>query len=78
MFLSQMVADGCPFVLFNALVKVPAGISDITCVAQVTLPVDETIESIAERAFENDWFNKEHDLNITKQALIEWDWASSE
>ena len=37
MFLSQMVADGCPFVLFNALVKVPAGISDITCVAQVTL-----------------------------------------
>ena len=37
MFLSQMVADGCPFVLFNALVKVSAGISDITCVAQVTL-----------------------------------------
>ena len=35
------------------------------------VPVDETIESIAERAFENDWFNKEHDLNITKQALIE-------
>ncbi|XP_068684490.1 uncharacterized protein [Montipora foliosa] len=35
------------------------------------VPVDETIESIAERAFEKDWFNKEHDLNITKQALIE-------
>ena len=35
------------------------------------VPVDETIESIAERAFRNDWFNKEHDLNITKSALIE-------
>lgn len=28
------------------------------------IPVDETIESITERAFENDWFNREHDLNI--------------
>ena len=27
------------------------------------VPVDETIESIAERAFENDWFNKEHNHN---------------
>ena len=35
------------------------------------VPVDETIESIAERAFENDWFNKEHNLNITKSDLIE-------
>ncbi|XP_073237961.1 uncharacterized protein [Porites lutea] len=35
------------------------------------VPVDETIESIAERAFENDWFNREHDLNITKFDLIE-------
>ena len=26
------------------------------------VPVDETIESITERAFENDWFNREHDL----------------
>ena len=33
--------------------------------------VDETIESTAERAFENDWFNKEHNLNITKSDLIE-------
>ena len=29
------------------------------------VPVDETIENIAERAFENYWFNKEHNLNIT-------------
>ena len=35
------------------------------------VPVDETIESIAERAFRNDWFNKEHDLNIRKSELIE-------
>ena len=35
------------------------------------VPVDKTIESIAERAFENDWFNREHDLNITKFDLIE-------
>ena len=33
--------------------------------------LDETIENIAERAFENDWFNKEHNLNITKTDLIE-------
>ena len=35
------------------------------------VPVDETVENIAERAFENDWFNKEHNLNITKTDLIE-------
>ena len=27
--------------------------------------------SPAERAFENDWFNREHDLNITKLDLME-------
>ena len=36
------------------------------------VPVDETIESILERAFENDCFNREHDLNgITKLDLKE-------
>ena len=35
------------------------------------VPVDETIESITKRAFENDWFNREHDLNITKSDLME-------
>ena len=35
------------------------------------VPVDETIETIAERAFENDWFNREYDLNITKLDLME-------
>ena len=33
--------------------------------------MDETIESIAERAFQNNWFNEEHSLNITKSDLIE-------
>ena len=32
---------------------------------------DETIESLAEKAFKDDWFNKEYDLNITKTDLIE-------
>ena len=35
------------------------------------VPVDETIEALAEKAFENDWFNKEHGLNITKTNLME-------
>ena len=30
------------------------------------VPVDETIECLAEKAFKDDWFNKEYDLNITK------------
>lgn len=33
--------------------------------------MDETIECITERAFENDWFNREYDLNITKSDLME-------
>ena len=35
------------------------------------IPVDEFFESTAERAFENNWFNEEHRLNITKLYLIE-------
>lgn len=35
------------------------------------VPADETIASIAERAFENNWFNEEHSLNFTKSDLIE-------
>jgi len=34
------------------------------------VPVDETFESITERAgFENNWFNRENDLNTTKLDL---------
>ena len=39
--------------------------------SQTPVPVDETIEILAEKAFRDDWFNKEYDLNITKTDLIE-------
>ena len=49
----------------------PWHVSVIWCIFTLTnVPVDETIEIITERAFENDWFNKEHNLNITKSDLI--------
>ena len=35
------------------------------------VPVDETIEILAEKAFKDDWFNKEYNLNITKTDLVE-------
>jgi len=35
------------------------------------VPVDETIEILAEKAFKDNRFNKEYDLNITKTDLIE-------
>ncbi len=34
------------------------------------VPVDETIELLANKAFENNWFNKEYKLRITKTNLI--------
>ena len=35
------------------------------------VPVDETIQILAEKAFKDDWFNKQHNLNITKSELVE-------
>ena len=35
------------------------------------VPVNETIELLAEKAFKDDWFNREYNLNITKPDLIE-------
>ena len=35
------------------------------------VPVDETIKNNTDRAFENDWFNREHNLNIAKLDLME-------
>ena len=35
------------------------------------VPLDETIKILADRAFSNNWFNFEYDLNISKQDLIE-------
>ena len=34
------------------------------------VPVDETIEILAEKAFKDDWFNKEYNLNITKKLTL--------
>ena len=35
------------------------------------MPLDETIEIIAEKAFKNNWFNETHDLNLTKTGRTE-------
>jgi len=35
------------------------------------VPVDEAIQIPAEKAFKDDWFNKQHNLNITKSAWVE-------
>lgn len=35
------------------------------------VPIDETIEILAEKAFKDDWFNKEQNLHITKADLAE-------
>ena len=35
------------------------------------VPLDETIKILADRAFVNNWFNSEYNLNISKQDLID-------
>ena len=35
------------------------------------VPVDESIRTLARKAFKDDWFNKEYNLNITEADLIE-------
>ena len=35
------------------------------------VPVDETIGILARKAFKDDWFHKEYNLNITEADLIE-------
>lgn len=35
------------------------------------MPLDETIEILAEKAFTNNWFNETHGLNISKSDLVE-------
>ena len=41
------------------------------CALFTNVPLDETIEIIAEKAFKNNWFNETHDLNLTKTGLTE-------
>jgi len=35
------------------------------------IPLDETIRLLANKAFENNWFNSTYDLNLSKEDLIE-------
>ena len=35
------------------------------------VPLDETIQILAEKAFTDDWFNKTHELNLSRDQLIE-------
>ena len=37
----------------------------------INVSVDETIKTVAEKAFKDDWFNKELGLHITKADLVE-------
>ena len=48
----------------------------LTITADVTslftnVPVDETIQMLAEKAFKDNWFSKKHNLDITKSDLVE-------
>ena len=35
------------------------------------VPLDETIEILADKAFRDNWFNSAYDLNISKQDLVD-------
>ena len=35
------------------------------------VPLDKTIQSLANRAFKNNWFNTTYDLNLTKTDLVD-------
>ena len=35
------------------------------------VPLDESIQILADKAFNDDWFNKTHDLNLSRDQLIE-------
>ena len=35
------------------------------------VPLDETIQILADKAFSDDWFNKTHELNLSRDQLIE-------
>ena len=37
----------------------------------INVPLDETIQLLANRAFTNNWFNTTYDLNLTKMDLVD-------
>ena len=59
--------------LHDASIKDPNDIlvSYDVCALFTNVPLDETIEIIAEKAFKNNWFNETHGLNLTKTGLTE-------
>ena len=64
------------FAFAQEIKEVPLSTNDILISYDVTalftnVPLKETINILADRAFEEDWFIKTHDLNITKSNLIE-------
>lgn len=68
------ITDTVPFA--QEIKELPVSTNDILVSYDVTalftnVPLKETINILADRAFEKDWFNKTHNLNITKSVLIE-------
>ena len=46
---------------------------DGCCLYDVTnVPLDETINILADKAFKDNWFNKTYNMNISKDELIEF------
>ena len=43
---------------------------DVTSIF-TNLPLHETIQILADKAFTDDWFNKTHELNLSRDQLIE-------
>ena len=62
--------------LVNEVQSLEINRSDILVSYDVTslftnVPLDETIQILADKAFNDDWFNKTHELNLSRDQLIE-------
>ena len=69
-----MVTDTFEFVNKVQSLKINRG--DILVSYDVTslftnVPLDATIQILADKAFSHDWFNKAHELNLSRDQLIE-------
>jgi len=73
-FNQYTVTDTFEFV--NEVQSVEINRGDILVSYDVTslftnVPLDETIQILADKAFSADWFNKTHELNLSRDQLIE-------
>ena len=64
------------FEFVNKVQSVEINRGDILVSYDVTLlftnvPLDETIQILADKAFHDDWFNETHELNLSRDQLIE-------